>query len=95
MTDARLHPLVAEASEPGLRRHRVDHRLDAARDAVSIRVAGIGQGHDRAFTHRLQQTKADELRRDALWRVIDESEGPVAEGDADHITEAFASAPPG
>jgi hypothetical protein len=38
---------------------------------------------------------ADELRRDALWRVIDESEGPVAEGDADHTTEAFASAPPG
>jgi hypothetical protein len=38
---------------------------------------------------------AGELRRDALWRVIDESEGPVAEGDADHTTEAFASAPPG
>jgi hypothetical protein len=38
---------------------------------------------------------ADELERDALWRVIDESDGPVAEGDADHTTEAFASAPQG
>ena len=38
---------------------------------------------------------ADELERDALWRVIDESAGPVAEGDADHTTEAFASAPQG
>lgn len=37
---------------------------------------------------------ADELGRDALWRVIDESQGPVAEGDAQHSTEAFASAPP-
>lgn len=38
---------------------------------------------------------ADELERDALWRVIDESDGPVADGDADHTTEAFASAPQG
>lgn len=37
---------------------------------------------------------ADELNRDALWRVIDESEGPVANGDSDHTCEAFASAPP-
>jgi hypothetical protein len=38
---------------------------------------------------------ANELRRDTLWRVLDESEGPVADGDSDHSTEAFASAPPG
>jgi hypothetical protein len=38
---------------------------------------------------------ADELQRDALWRVIDESDGPVADGDTDHTTEAFASAPAG
>ena len=38
---------------------------------------------------------ANELRRDTLWRVLDESEGPVADGDNDHTTEAFASAPPG
>ncbi len=38
---------------------------------------------------------AAELRRDALWRVIDESAGPVVEGDSDHTLEAFASAPPG
>jgi len=36
---------------------------------------------------------ADDISRDALWRVIDESAGPVAEGDPDHTTEAFASAP--
>ena len=35
------------------------------------------------------------LQRDALWRVIDESAGPVAEGDADCTTEAFASSPMG
>jgi hypothetical protein len=38
---------------------------------------------------------ANELRRDTVWRVLDESEGPVADGDRDHSTEAFASAPPG
>ena len=37
---------------------------------------------------------ADELHHDALWRVIDESQGPVAQDDTDHTTEAFASAPP-
>lgn len=37
---------------------------------------------------------ADELHHDALWRVIDESQGPVANDDPDHTTEAFASAPP-
>ena len=37
---------------------------------------------------------ADELHHDALWRVIDESEGPVVDDDPDHTTEAFASAPP-
>lgn len=36
---------------------------------------------------------ASELQHDALWRVIDESAGPVAENDQDHTTEAFASAP--
>lgn len=36
---------------------------------------------------------ADELHHDALWRVIDESTGPIANDDPDHTTEAFASAP--
>jgi hypothetical protein len=36
---------------------------------------------------------ADELQHDALWRVIDESDGPVADNALDHTTEAFASAP--
>ena len=36
---------------------------------------------------------ADELRRDALWRVINESNGPVSDADPDRTTEAFASAP--
>jgi hypothetical protein len=36
---------------------------------------------------------ANDLGRDAVWRVIDESQGPVADHDTDHITEAFASAP--
>lgn len=36
---------------------------------------------------------ADEINRDALWRVIDESEGPVVDFDIDHTCEAFASAP--
>jgi hypothetical protein len=38
---------------------------------------------------------AKELKRDTVWRVLDESEGQVADGDTDHTTEAFASAPPG
>lgn len=38
---------------------------------------------------------AQSLQRDALWRVIDESAGPVADGDADRTTEAFASSPMG
>lgn len=37
---------------------------------------------------------ADELHHDALWRVIDESQGPVGADDPDRTTEAFASAPP-
>ena len=36
---------------------------------------------------------ASELQHDAIWRVIDESAGRVAENDQDHTTEAFASAP--
>lgn len=38
---------------------------------------------------------AQTLQRDALWCVIDESAGPVAEGDTDRTTEAFASSPMG
>ncbi len=43
--------------------------------------------------HEMARELANTLERDALWRVIDESNGPVADGDRDHTTEAFASAP--